>query len=82
MRVTVSRRKHTRQLVSATILAGTLEMHTPLIDGDPRPSLRTGATALTKTYDFQPGLPRLGANLMESFGIGDNGFVSPEKFSF
>ena len=49
---------------------------------NPRPSLRTGATALTKTYDFQPGLPRLGANLMESFGIGDNGFVSPEKFSF
>ena len=49
---------------------------------NPRPSLRTGATALTKTYDFLPGLPRLGANLMESFGIGDNGFVSPEKFSF
>ena len=49
---------------------------------NPRPSLRTGATALTKTHEFLPGLPRVGANLPELPVDGDKGLVSPEEFSF
>lgn len=57
-------------------------MHTPLIDGDPRPSLRTGATAVTKTLELLRVLARVGANLPESSEHGDSGLLSPRKFSF
>lgn len=38
--------------------------------------------ARTKIHEIPPGLPQVGANLLESHGNGDNTWVSPDEFSF